>query len=92
LLFFWVGSSRVYEIHDAVTSFGRYPRSIYSKPLQFVITSVLPVAMIAYAPASALLGKVETGLAVGVCFSVVFLLAGLWFWHFMLRKYTSAGG
>jgi len=92
LLFHWVGSSRVYEIHDAVTAFGRYPRTIYGKPLQWVLTYVLPVAMIAFLPAETLLGKANPGLAGAIAFSVFFMAIGIWFWHYMLRKYSSAGG
>ncbi|WP_219833986.1 ABC transporter permease [Paenibacillus sp. R14(2021)] len=92
MLFHWVGSSRVYEIHDSITAFGRYPRTIYAKPLQWILTYVLPVAMIAFLPASTLLGRANAGLAGAIAFSVVFLAAGLLFWHGMLRKYSSAGG
>ena len=92
LLFFWVGSSRVYDIHDSLTSFGQYPQTIYSKPLQWVLTVLLPVAMISYIPASALLGKMESELTMAVGFSAVFVSVSIGFWHWMLRKYTSAGG
>jgi len=92
MLFRWVGSSRVYEMNDAATSFGRYPLSIYSKPLQFVLSSVVPVAMISYFPAATLLGRSTPGLYGAAAASVIFLAAGLLFWHYMLRTYTSAGG
>lgn len=92
LLFHWVGSSRVYEINDAITSFGRYPRTIYSKPLQWVLTFLLPVSMIAFLPVSTLLGRADAGLLGAVAFSAMFMAAGIVFWHVMLGKYTSAGG
>ncbi|BBH21767.1 hypothetical protein Back11_31120 [Paenibacillus baekrokdamisoli] len=92
LLFRWVGSSRVYDIFDSVTSFGMYPGTIYAKSFQQLMTYVIPVGIIAFVPASALLGRVgwET-LGAGVC-SVAFLGAGILYWHWMLRGYTSAGG
>lgn len=93
IVFIWVGSSRVYEIFDAVSSFGLYPRSIFTKAFQTVVTFVIPVIMIGSMPAAALLGRTsigETGVA-SLC-SAAFCAAGLLFWHRMLGKYTSAGG
>ncbi|MFD2611201.1 ABC transporter permease [Paenibacillus gansuensis] len=92
ILFHWVGSSRVYDIHDAVTTYGRYPRTIYSKPLQFLLSSLLPVAMISYFPSSLLLGKADSAMMGAAVSSAVFLAAAIGFWHYMLSKYTSAGG
>jgi ABC-type uncharacterized transport system, permease component len=92
LLFQWVGSSRVFDIFDSVTSFGMYPGTIYSKAVQQLLTYVIPVGLIANMPAVALLGRGgwETLGAAGA--SVLFLALGLWFWHAMLGRYTSAGG
>lgn len=92
LLFHWVGSSRVYEIHDAVTSFGRYPRSIYAGPLRAILSSVIPVMMVAFYPASALLGRSDGGMVGAAAASLLFMAAAVAFWHYMLSKYTSAGG
>lgn len=92
LLFRWVGSSRVYDIFDSVTMFGFYPGTIFSRKFQHLFTLVIPIAMIGFLPATALLGRPSsmTALSAGVC--VIFLGVGLWFWHHMLAKYTSAGG
>ncbi|MEK5479168.1 ABC-2 family transporter protein [Paenibacillus sp. FSL R5-0407] len=92
MLFKWVGSSRVYEIFDSVSLFGMYPGSIFSKIFQNGLTYVIPITMIGFLPAAALLGRPVAGswVAGGVCF--LFLGAGLAFWHYMLRNYTSAGG
>lgn len=92
LLFKWVGSSRVYDIFDSVTMFGFYPGTIFSRKFQNLFLYVVPISMIGFLPASALLGRTSDALwlASGVC--VLFWTAGLWFWHYMLRKYTSAGG
>lgn len=91
-MFKWVGNSRIYEIFDSVSSFGNYPRTIFSKSFQTLISYVMPIAMIGFFPASALLGKAIDGAlpAALVCF--IFLALGLSFWRFMLSKYTSAGG
>jgi ABC-2 type transport system permease protein len=92
IVFLWVGSSRVYEIFDAVSSFGLYPRSIFTKSFQSLVTFIIPVAMIGSMPAAVLLGRptMDVGIAAGLC--IVFCGFGLFFWHYMLGKYTSAGG
>lgn len=92
LLFRWVGSGRVYDIFDSVTSFGMYPGTIYAKSFQQLITYVIPVGIIAFVPASALLGRAGWNAVGAVAASVLFLAAGLVYWHRMLRGYTSAGG
>ena len=91
-LFVWVANTRVYEIFDAVTALGRYPKSIYSKSIQTFISLVTPVAMIGFFPAAALLGKPTEGLLVTCAVCVAFLGLGLVYWHDMLGRYTSAGG
>ena len=92
LLFRWVGSSRVYDIFDSVTSFGMYPGTIYAKSFQQIMTYVIPVGLIAFVPASALLGRAgwESAGAAGAAF--LFAAVGVGYWHRMLKGYTSAGG
>jgi ABC-2 type transport system permease protein len=92
IVFQWVGSSRVYEIFDAVSSFGLCPRSIFTKSFQSLVTFVVPVVMIGSMPAAVLLGRPtgDEGIASLLC--LVFCGIGLLFWHRMLGKYTSAGG
>jgi ABC-2 type transport system permease protein len=90
--FKWVGNSRVYEIFDSLCAFAMYPTSIFSKGLQTLVTAVIPLALMAFFPASVLLGKSLEGLAFGLCSCAVFLAAGAFFWSRMLRSYTSAGG
>lgn len=92
MLFKWVGSSRVYEIFDSVSLFGMYPGTIFSRTFQNVLTYLIPMTMIGFLPAAALLGRPVSGswIAGGVC--ILFAAAGLAFWHRMLKNYTSAGG
>lgn len=91
-VFKWVGNGRVFEIYDSITNFGLYPSSIFSKTVQTIITSIIPVAVIGFIPAAVLLGKPAGGLLSAIVTSMIFLLFSLWFWNFMLEKYTSAGG
>lgn len=91
-MFKWVGNSRIYEIFDNITAFGNYPKSIFSKSFQSVISFVVPVAIIAFYPASALLGKSAAGILPAIPVSVLFFILGLVFWRRMLSGYTSVGG
>jgi ABC-2 type transport system permease protein len=91
-MFKWVGNSRIYEIFDSITAFGNYPRSIFSKAFQNLISYIIPIAIIGFFPASALLGKSIDGAlaAMGIC--LVFFIFSMLFWRKMLSLYTSAGG
>ncbi|GGG74034.1 ABC transporter permease [Paenibacillus radicis (ex Gao et al. 2016)] len=92
MLFRWVGSSRVFDIFDAVTSFGMYPGTIFAKSLQNLLTYVLPVGLIAFVPASALLGRSGLEALWALVPVSLFLLLSVYYWNRMLRGYTSAGG
>lgn len=91
-VFKWVGNSRMYEIFDAVSQFGNYPASIYPKTLLFTVSYILPVALIGFYPASALMGRPVPGLWMLLLAGAVFLALGFAFWRLMLKSYTSAGG
>jgi ABC-2 type transport system permease protein len=92
ILFRWVGSSRVFDIFDAVTGFGMYPGTIFSKAFQNLFTFVVPIGLIAFMPASALLGETGPGMIGASVVAITFFAGSLAFWHAMLAKYTSAGG
>ncbi|MGO4106170.1 ABC transporter permease [Paenibacillus sp. YAF4_2] len=92
MLFRWVGSSRVFDIFDAFTSFGMYPGTIFSKSLQNILTYVLPIGLIAFVPAGALLGRSGWSGLWALLPAAAFLLLGMLYWNRMLRSYTSAGG
>ncbi len=91
-VFKWVGNSRVYEIFDSITIFGQYPATIFSKAMINFLTWLIPVSMIAFIPASALLGKPFTGMYYTIPCVILFIVLSLVIWHYMCRKYASAGG
>ncbi len=91
-VFKWVGNSRIFEIFESVMMFGNYPKSIFSQAFQTIISYIIPVSIIAFYPASALIGKGVPGLFPTLAVCVLFLIVGLLFWRMMLSKYTSAGG
>jgi len=91
-VFKWVGNSRIYEIFDSITSFGNYPLTIFSRTFQIIISYIIPVSVIAFYPASALLGKDISGFLPVIPVCILFLILSLCVWKLMLSKYTSAGG
>jgi ABC-2 type transport system permease protein len=88
----WVGNFRVYEIFQAVTTFGIYPLSIFSKPFRFIISFIIPVAMVGFFPASALLSRPAPESLISAAVSILFFMFGLYYWNRMLARYSSAGG
>jgi len=75
-----------------VMEFGMYPKSIFSKSFQSILTYVIPVSLLASHPASALLGSVDGTVLPALFSSVIFLLLGIAFYFKMVKNYTSAGG
>jgi len=90
--FKWVGNSRVYEIFDAVTMFGRYPSTVFGRVLQNVTIFAVPVAMMGYIPAAAIMGRSTAGMLLACLPSAMFLLSGYLVFNRMVRRYQSAGG
>jgi len=91
-LFKWVGNSRVYEIFNAISTFSLYPNTIYSKAFQNLISYIIPIAMIAFYPAAALLNRLNSGVFYSIIVCCLFFLISRAFWYMMLKNYTSAGG
>ncbi|MFW6238046.1 MAG: ABC transporter permease [Halanaerobiales bacterium] len=91
-LFKWVGNSRIYEMFEAVSKFCLYPKSIYSQAFQNIISYIIPIAMIAFFPAAALLERLNPAVIISAAVCLVFFLLSRIFWHVMLKQYTSAGG
>ncbi len=92
LLFKWVGNGRMWEIFNATTMFGLYPLPIFSKGVQLFLTAVIPIAMMAFFPASVLLGRPHEGMAFSFVMCGFFLVFSVAFWHRMVKHHTSAGG
>lgn len=70
---------------------GMRPDSIYFPWVRFVILTVLPVAVVASVPASALIGKTDFFLfSWVVIWSFSLLYISHLFWHWCLKQYSSA--
>jgi len=90
--FKWVGNSRIPEIFDSIMTFGKYPVTIFPKAVQVIAAFVIPVAMIGFFPASALLGRLDPIALIAVVPCVLFMLFGFWLYQYMVRLYEGVGG
>lgn len=93
LSFLIVKSYTVLNIVDDILDIGRNPLTIYGQTGMLLFTFFLPVGLMAFYPASALLGKLSL-VVIGELALVAFAFFGfsLLIWHFAIRKYASAGG
>ncbi len=90
--FKWVGNSRIAELADSSLLFGKYPMPIFPKTVQAVMTFVIPVGMVGFLPASALLGRLEPGDYAAILPCFLFMAAGAWIYRHMIRLYEGVGG
>ncbi len=90
--FKWVGNSRIPEIFDSISEFGKYPLGIFPKPLRILAAFVIPVAVVGFFPASALLGRSESYMLLAVIPCAVFLAFGIWLYNRMIKRYEGVGG
>ncbi len=90
--FKWIGNSRIPEIFGSIRSFGKYPQSIFPKSVVFATSILIPVAMIAYYPAAALLGRCNWEVFVVILPCFLFLLFGIYLYRYMIRLYQGVGG
>jgi ABC-2 type transport system permease protein len=91
-LFVWVGNGRVLEVSETVLLFAQYPGSIYGRAFRVLSATAVPVAMIAFLPAQALLARAEPITAAAAPCALAFVGAALLFWRAMLRRYAGGGG
>ena len=90
--FKWVGNSRIPEIFDSISNFGKYPMQIFPQAMQILAALVIPVAMIGFFPASALLGRLDGRVFICVIPCALFLGFGIWLYNKMILLYEGVGG
>jgi ABC-2 type transport system permease protein len=90
--FKWVGNSRLPDIFDSIMTFGKYPLNIFPQAVRGITTFAIPVGMIGFFPASALLGRQEPAALLAVIPCFLFMLFGIWLYHHMIRLYEGVGG
>lgn len=89
---FWIVKSQ--ELNSIVYTFmetARYPRDIYRGLGKAVFTFVIPISLIATAPASVLAGRLDWGLiALAIVVAVGMMSVATAVWNVSLRHYSSA--
>jgi len=90
--FKWVGNSRLPDILDSILGFGKYPLSIFHRTIKTITSFIIPVAMIGFFPASALLGRLEPLALISVIPCVLFMGFGIWLYQYMIKEYEGVGG
>lgn len=89
--FWFVRVDNLRYLLGAVVDAGRWPVSIYTGWVRVFLTMVVPVALVTSYPALALLGRLDTDLAVqAVGVAVGMLVVSRLAWVQALRHYTSA--
>ena len=90
--FRWVGNSRIPEIFDSVRTFGKYPQRIFPKMIIGITSYVIPVAMIGFFPAVALLGQANIYMFIAIIPCIIFMILGIMIYRGMVRLYQGVGG
>ncbi|MHC1694087.1 MAG: ABC transporter permease [Eubacteriales bacterium] len=90
--FKWIGNSRIFEMYESLTIFGRYPGTIFSRVLSFITSFVFPVATLGFLPAAALLGRTDNVMLLTFLPCAAFATIGVLLFKGMVHKYQSAGG
>lgn len=90
--FKWVANSRIPEMYESITKFGNYPQSIFPKWIVAFTSFIMPVAMIGFFPASALLGRATWWMFLAIIPCMIFMAAGILLYKYMVRLYESVGG
>jgi ABC-2 type transport system permease protein len=92
LLLVWVGSFRVYEIFETLSSLGQYPPAILPVPIRKAALAPVPILGLAVLPASALLGRGAAGWAWAAASALGLFFFSLWIWNRTVRRTSTAGG
>jgi ABC-2 type transport system permease protein len=93
LAFWFVAVENISVLFDSVFEAARYPVTAYPGVLRFLFVYLLPIAWTTTIPASALIGRLEPGIAVvALLVATVAIALSRLLWRSALRRYTSAGG
>lgn len=78
-------------VYRDLINMARFPTDIYQRGIRWILTFVIPVAVMITIPAKALLGLLSFwGIALTFLSSLVLVWASLKFWQFALTRYSSA--
>ena len=90
--FKWIGNSRIPEMFESIKTFGKYPLSIFPRSVQGLVTFLIPVGMVGFFPASALLGRLDLKVFWAMIPCALFTLFGIWVYKRMIALYEGVGG
>lgn len=90
--FKWVANSRIPEIFDSVKYFGKYPQDIFPAAIRGFTSFIMPVAMVGFFPAAALLGRVSPWSFAAIIPCVLFAAIGVYLYKHMVHLYEGVGG
>lgn len=77
-------------IYRDLMTMGRFPIDIYSAPIQFILTFVVPVAVMISIPSKALIGNLSfEWIFISVAIASIFFCFSLLFWRYSLKQYSS---
>lgn len=87
------GADQTIMVYRDISSLGKYPTSIYNRPLQFALTYIIPVGIMVTFPVLALFNKMSTlGFLFTLLFSLLFVFFGIFSWNRGQRVYQGWGG
>ncbi|MBI2309668.1 ABC-2 family transporter protein [Candidatus Collierbacteria bacterium] len=91
-LSFW--TNRLYNVPDLFANavdIARYPVAIFRQPAKFILTFILPFAILGFLPAEIILGKISPlWLLWPMGLTILLLFISSRFWKFSLCRYQSA--
>lgn len=90
--FKWVGNSRLEELFSSVKMFGQYPQSIFPAGIRVLTSFIVPVAMIAFFPSSALLGRSTNTMFIAIIPCIAFTVLGIFLYIHEIHSYEGVGG
>lgn len=88
---FWIGRvDGLHEVFITVFQIARNPIEIFGKGMQIALFTVVPVALLSYAPTKLLLG--DSSLLIcgaSIAAAGIFFVLAKWFWGLGLKNYSS---
>ncbi len=89
--FWFVKTQNVAELFNGIFGAGRFPVSAFPLPVRFLLTFIVPIALITTVPAQAMTGRLTPLLALASPLVALALFAATrWFWLRAVASYTSA--
>ena len=93
LNFIFVKTDSIKDLFWESSMFGKYPLTIYGVIGHAIFTFAIPFGLLAFYPAEAFFGRMESTLFVQLnLIALAFLSVSLVMWKYAMTRYTSVGG